>query len=111
MLTSFERGTGWDIGKGASPRSVLSTRPVHAPPTLAKKRRRVAENTHDTDAGWWDNRVVNLYPADPLAVAVLVAVAAYLMTYAGVGKKTLRLRSTTCPVCHRPRTLCTCRWR
>jgi hypothetical protein len=54
---------------------------------------------------------MNLYPADPLAVAVLVAVAAYLMTCAGVGKKTLRLRSTTCPVCHHPRRLCTCRWR
>jgi hypothetical protein len=54
---------------------------------------------------------MNLYPADPLAIAVLVAVAAYLMTCAGVGKKTLRFRTTTCPVCHHPRRLCTCRWR
>jgi hypothetical protein len=54
---------------------------------------------------------MNLYPADPVAVAVLVAVAAYLMTCAGVSKKTLRLRSTACPVCHHPRRLCTCRWR
>ena len=30
---------------------------------------------------------MNLYPADPLAVAVLVAVAAYLMTCAGVGQE------------------------
>jgi len=55
--------------------------------------------------------VVNLYPADPLAVVVLVAVAAYLMAFAGVGKKTLSLRSTACPVCRHPRAYCTCRWR
>jgi hypothetical protein len=52
MLPTFDRGTGWDIGKGASPLSVLSTRPVHAPATATKKRRQIAENTHDIDAGW-----------------------------------------------------------
>jgi hypothetical protein len=54
---------------------------------------------------------MNLYPADPLAVAVLVAVAAYLMTYVGVSKKALKLRTPTCPVCRHSRALCTCRWR
>jgi hypothetical protein len=67
--------------------------------------------TDDTGAGWRENLTVNLYPADPIAVAVLVAVAAYLMTCAGVGKKTLSLRNTSCPVCHHPRVFCTCRWR
>ena len=67
--------------------------------------------TDDIDLGRWDHSVVNLYPADPLAVVVLVAVAAYLMAAAGVGKKALRLRSTACPVCRHPRAHCTCRWR
>jgi hypothetical protein len=54
---------------------------------------------------------MGLYPAAPASVAVLVAVAAYLMTVAGVSKKTLSLRSSICPTCHRSRTRCTCRWR
>jgi hypothetical protein len=67
--------------------------------------------TDDIGPGRWNHPVMNLYPADPLAVVVLVAVAAYLMACAGVGKKALRLRSTACPVCRHPRAYCTCRWR
>jgi len=84
---------------------------MRAPGALAKSGASSREMTDDIDAESWDHSVVNLYPADPLAVAVLVAVAAYLMACAGVGKKALRLRSTACPVCRHPRAHCTCRWR
>jgi hypothetical protein len=49
-------------------------------------------------------------PTDPVAIAALVAAAGYMMISAGLGKKKLKLRVATCPVCHHPRTLCTCRW-
>lgn len=49
--------------------------------------------------------------ADPLTIAAAAGFAAYLMLRAGVGKKQLTLRGKTCPVCHHPQALCTCRWR
>lgn len=50
-------------------------------------------------------------PTDPVATAALAAAAAYFMATAGVGKKLLTFRVRTCPVCHNPKTRCTCRWR
>jgi len=47
---------------------------------------------------------------DPLPIAMLVAVAAYLMTTAGLAKKQLALRAERCRVCGRSRTHCRCRW-
>ncbi|HEV8105574.1 MAG TPA: hypothetical protein VGP69_17720 [Gaiellaceae bacterium] len=47
---------------------------------------------------------------DPTAAAALVAAAAFLMTQAGLGKRRLRRRTPSCPVCHRPGASCTCRW-
>jgi hypothetical protein len=47
---------------------------------------------------------------NPISAAALVALAAYLMTSAGLGQKQLRRRSPTCRVCHRPGSSCTCRW-
>jgi hypothetical protein len=49
-------------------------------------------------------------PADPVATAALAVAATYIMVVAGVGKKHLTFRVTTCPICHHPRALCTCRW-
>lgn len=66
-----------------------------------------------TDATPWGTRKsggMSLYPADPLALAVLVGAVVYLMVFAGMGKKQLTFRVKTCPVCHHPRTQCTCRW-
>jgi hypothetical protein len=51
-----------------------------------------------------------LSPLDPVTATALAAAAAYLMTTAGLGKKLLRRRVPTCPVCHRPGHSCTCRW-
>jgi len=41
---------------------------------------------------------------------LLPIVAGVLMVLAGVGKKGLLWREPECPVCHHPRSLCTCRW-
>lgn len=49
-------------------------------------------------------------PSNPLIFAILAIFAVYLMTTAGVGLKALRPRLTHCPICHHPRTHCTCRW-
>lgn len=48
---------------------------------------------------------------NPASIAILVAIAAYLMTTAGLGKKQLVVRNQRCQVCGRPRAHCTCRWR
>lgn len=48
--------------------------------------------------------------ADPIVVAALVVFTAFLMARAGLGLKGLKPRVTFCPVCHHPRTHCTCRW-
>jgi hypothetical protein len=48
--------------------------------------------------------------ANPLALAALAGTAAFLMTYAGVGKRRLTMRDKVCRTCHRPRNRCTCRW-
>ena len=53
---------------------------------------------------------MSFHAANPLALAALAGIAAYLMTAAGVAKKRLRVRMTFCPTCHRPRARCTCRW-
>lgn len=53
---------------------------------------------------------MTLSTLDPISAAALVAAAAFLMTQAGLGKRRLRRRAPTCPVCHRPGTCCTCRW-
>ena len=47
---------------------------------------------------------------NPVSASALAAAAAYLMTTAGLGKRLLRRRVPTCPVCHRPNASCTCRW-
>jgi hypothetical protein len=47
---------------------------------------------------------------NPVTAAALVAMAAYLMTSAGIGKRLLRRRAPTCRVCHRSGASCTCRW-
>jgi hypothetical protein len=39
-----------------------------------------------------------------------VLLAGLLMIVVGVTKKRLRWRTAECPVCHHPRTACTCRW-
>ena len=48
--------------------------------------------------------------SNPLALAALAGFASYLMMSAGLKLKRLRNRVSYCPVCHRPRTACTCRW-
>ena len=48
--------------------------------------------------------------ANPLALAALAGTAAYLMAFAGVGKRRLAFRDKDCPTCHHPRNRCTCRW-
>ena len=42
----------------------------------------------------------------PLAFVV----ASYLMVATGTARKRLRWKSELCPVCHRERRSCTCRW-
>jgi len=53
---------------------------------------------------------MNALPTDPVTTTALAAAAVYLMVAAGLGKKLLVHRVTTCTVCHNPRTRCTCRW-
>lgn len=48
--------------------------------------------------------------SDPAAAQVVALVAGLLMTVAGVGVKRLRFGRVECPVCHHPRSSCTCRW-
>jgi hypothetical protein len=48
--------------------------------------------------------------SNPLALAALAGLASYLMMSSGLGLKKLRRRVSYCPVCHRPREACTCRW-
>jgi hypothetical protein len=54
---------------------------------------------------------MSFHLANPLALAALAGTAAYLMTYAGIGKKRLTIRGKTCPSCHHRFDRCTCRWR
>ncbi|HUK98140.1 MAG TPA: hypothetical protein VLV46_10825 [Gaiellaceae bacterium] len=46
-----------------------------------------------------------------LAVPAVAVVASLLMVVAGLGEKQLLWRTLRCPVCHHPRSDCTCRWR
>lgn len=48
---------------------------------------------------------------NPGATLLLVTLAAWLMARAGSAKKRLTFGAPMCDVCHRPRSLCTCRWR
>lgn len=44
------------------------------------------------------------------SMVTVYLLAALLMVAAGLSKKRLSWRTTTCPVCHHARTSCTCRW-
>lgn len=52
-----------------------------------------------------------LLAASGISLLVAAAVASLLMIVAGIGEKRLRWQTAKCPVCHHPRTACTCRWR
>lgn len=56
-----------------------------------------------------DGRMIVLATTSASLSAACVA-ATVVMVAAGVGKKRLRWRTTTCPVCHHERGSCTCRW-
>ena len=53
---------------------------------------------------------MNGLSSNPWIFTSLAVLAAYLMTASGLRLKRLVHRVTCCPVCHRPRTQCTCRW-
>lgn len=42
--------------------------------------------------------------------SLAILVAGVLMVLAGMSKRRFAWRSAACPVCHHPRTACTCRW-
>ena len=53
---------------------------------------------------------MSLHAANPLALAALAGISAYLMASAGIAKKRLTVRGKVCQTCHNPRNRCTCRW-
>ena len=53
---------------------------------------------------------MSFHAANPLALAGLTGISAYLMASAGIAKKRLTVRGKACPTCRNPRTQCTCRW-
>jgi hypothetical protein len=53
---------------------------------------------------------MTFHTADPLALAALAGLSAYLMTAAGIAKKRLVAREKPCPTCNNPHNRCTCRW-
>jgi hypothetical protein len=53
---------------------------------------------------------MTFHAANPLALAALAGISAYLMASAGIAKRRLTVRGKACPSCRRPRSRCTCRW-
>jgi hypothetical protein len=47
---------------------------------------------------------------NPAFVDIVALIATVLMVFAGVTQKRFRWRTVECPVCHHPRSSCTCRW-
>ena len=47
---------------------------------------------------------------DPLALEAAILLASLFMVLLGINWKRLAWRSVDCPVCHRPRRSCICKW-
>jgi hypothetical protein len=48
--------------------------------------------------------------ASPLMTTAALILASFLMILIGSAKKRVIMKTSICPVCHRERKRCTCRW-